>query len=134
MFNIEENIEKYGYSVIATSTHEGIPFAYTIGLSELDIRELVIVGLPPNTAHMIIANAVGNIMDRNEYQDEEIISDLCNLTIKASHLHTSEKPASQCFQAIYRNENSLFTQLLYPDKNGMFSNEILDFQAMNVVE
>jgi hypothetical protein len=54
---LEANISQYGWavqSVFGTVENPGAPFAYTIGLHDKGVPELLVIGLPGEIAHPLI--------------------------------------------------------------------------------
>ena len=57
MNKIKEDIERVGFSIIATTTGEGgFTFAYTVGLSLQGHPEVLLKGLPPAIMHDLLHN------------------------------------------------------------------------------
>jgi hypothetical protein len=62
-----EHIDRVGWSVMAvvpTDDDPDPPFAYTVGLTEHDFPELIIAGLPPDTAHALLNDLARRVYDR----------------------------------------------------------------------
>ena len=50
---IDADVKKFGQSIIGTETEERVPMAYTVGLAEADLPELVCFGLQPKDISLL---------------------------------------------------------------------------------
>lgn len=65
---IEENIEKYGHTVIATYTSM-TNMAYTVGLTDKGLSEIVVFGLPEQSAHIVLNDSAQLAMENKLFLD-----------------------------------------------------------------
>lgn len=74
-------------------------YFYTVGLSDMDLPEVLVFGLPPNLAGYFL-NIIGFLMQdgRLKLEDGLINNELGNLPFRFKHLNESES-ANPCFQA-----------------------------------
>jgi hypothetical protein len=119
-------IAEHGFSVMAVFASEKSPgFAYTVGLTESAKHpELLIFGLPPQMAHIVMHNLVARIKQGDVYRDSDLIVDvLSHLPIAAKSIAT-EKAADYTVQLFNyyagRPLPPTVLQLVLPDTRGQF--------------
>lgn len=98
--NIEKNIKEYGCSVVSFPGPGNRTITYSIGRSDLGLHELVIVGLAPHFATMIINDIT---KDRAAFQAGDETSDFTNLPIRFGAV-CPEAVSQYLCQAVYREE------------------------------
>ena len=125
---LEENIAEYGWTAVGTETHDGVPFLYTIGLTEkYNHPEVVITGIGMQQAKAIVDCAVKKIEDGRQFgvdeiSDEVIIgSDGSSVNVKFVSTNMHNRIRYMC-QAYYHHDENDFKalQLLWPDTSGVF--------------
>jgi hypothetical protein len=121
--HIENAIAKVGHAVIGThDLHNS--FAYTIGLTEIGLPELIICGMNQQYGALFL-NQAAEIMKRSgAFADGAIDEDLAHLPSGFKDV-TVKQASGHALQAIYRYEGTelesklRFIQFVIPDKVGV---------------
>lgn len=115
-------IEKYGHGVITTGTeHHGekITMAYTLGLYERGLPELLVFTLPAQVAGMLL-NEAAELLKRGELSLDAPCTQLANLPV-AFVAVSPEDAADYIVQANNRANRSLpVWQMVWTDTQGNF--------------
>ncbi|BCL14684.1 DUF4262 domain-containing protein [Micromonospora sagamiensis] len=121
----QEHIDTIGWAVTAVVPDPGetdSPFAYTVGLTERDLPELVIAGLDPLIAHELL-----NDMARRVYSGAQSLTHgqrVDDLLVGYDAVIV-EGPATEALHpgaayARYGNDRVYLQQIVWPDKHGRF--------------
>lgn len=115
-------IEKNRFAVIMVGGSEDTPsFAYTVGLTNLNHPELVMVGLPPALAHQLLNDAGAMLLDGvAEYKDGDRIDHLIrDLPVVVQDLQYPDELFGMCCRILGKG-NFRMHQVFMPDPNGKF--------------
>lgn len=124
---VRTDIMRYGWhdiGVFPTVDEPGVPFNYTIGLTERGLPELIIFGLPGTAAHQLLRCAIADIERDGEISDgaltDQVLRDyLCVYRELPRALASVEH---MCWADAYyadRQDVRMF-QVVWPDRNGRF--------------
>ncbi|TOJ14054.1 DUF4262 domain-containing protein [Vibrio parahaemolyticus] len=130
---IHENIENYGWHMFGISPSRGDeyhnPFFYTVGLTDLDLPELILVGgMRSEHVHTIFTSIIDewrqNGVKMGIQADFIADRDGNNLPIKIVELDNSDdllrdEFAVQAFEYYKPFTTPKFAQILWPDMNGL---------------
>ena len=122
---MESDIGGCGWSVIATENDER-SFAYTIGLSQFDHPEIIILGFEPFMACQVL-NIIG---DRIKKGESFVLPEDANVADVITKLPVKFKPAPDyihddyTFQARNRFPGCNVIQVILPGKNGKFPGDV----------
>lgn len=127
MENARKMIAEHGWlgvGVMPTEKDKGtFPFTYTVGFTELNHPEVIVLGLPPAQAHHILHNVYSRIMDGEKFADgdkaDEIIT---NFSVSFKALPPDGAPLNMARQ-YYDMEELPALQLLWPDAEGYFPDD-----------
>lgn len=122
--NVREKIMKHGWMVQGVFGDEGGPgFAYTIGLTEAGLPELLISGNLDNQVAMQLLNAAAALHVANEFQPGDEISDIANVVFRVVACKP-DAPVQQALNYYHDPKGSKGTvrtlQLVWPDDNGLY--------------
>lgn len=115
-------IEEYGWAiqgVFPTEDHPGPYFDYTVGLHLKGLPELVIYGLPHQSAAKLLNQLALKQIEEGpltpgQRLEDELKNGLDLYTLDATHDH-------ECFQAQYMaKEDITVIQIVWPDQNNKF--------------
>ncbi|MEV5691989.1 DUF4262 domain-containing protein [Micromonospora globbae] len=121
----QKHIDEIGWSVTAVlpaPTEAGAPFAYTVGLTEHDVPELVIAGLDPHIAQALLNDLARRVHDRAERLTHgQRVTDL----LVGYDAVIVEGPATEALHpgaayARYGADRVRLQQIVWPDKHGRF--------------
>ena len=125
--NIEEKISKDGFHITSVLEEENFtPFSYSTGIFEnYKIPELFISGLGPNLSKQLIDSYVNKFKYENIPLNEKIF----DLTERFSVYFIEVKNESLADYVLssirhYENKEFKYLQLIFPDLNGNFPNEL----------
>lgn len=115
--SMREKIDCYGWAVQWIERSKLYPsWAYTVGLTEHDLPELVVTGLQPDRAMEVLNGFAAHLMHAPEPEPgtrQQIRDDLSvefvALTEPSAHLHTAIALCGSSVRAV---------QLVYPDDRG----------------
>lgn len=122
---ILSTIEKYGwFAQIVGGTDNAPWFAYTIGLSDKNLPELLITGLHPEKAHEFI-NLVGKglVAKKFEAHDGELLNGILTVTLMLRELNVRDIEEIMTGFIQYAGDSTKpmkYMQVLFPDANGKF--------------
>ncbi len=116
---VRDLIAEHGWmvqGVFPTETSPGAPFAYTIGLTAAGLPELVIAGLPAETAGAILNTAARHHLT-DEIKPGAVLDDLASVPFRVV-----AAPSAEIQQArnIYPAAGVRAVQLVWPDDAGAF--------------
>ncbi len=120
------NVEKFGWhctSVAPRSGDEGESFSYTIGLSQtFDSTELIMFGLPSDTAHSIFSIFVDRLREGRpiplESPSDDLLKDYPCVFVPVPRARYSDYVFSALWY--YAEQEFRLHQLVYPDREGRF--------------
>jgi hypothetical protein len=116
--DINNYIKQYGCSIIATETDD-TSMSYTVGLSDSDLPEIVVFGLPPVSAHAIL-NDAAKLLKEDKLPLDTPISELANLPVVCKQV-PAERGVGYINVANTRAGKPVnLIQLVWPDKEGHF--------------
>jgi hypothetical protein len=123
---LEANIQKFGHTVIATEAEVNgysIPMAYTVGLADAALKEMVVFGLPPQVALSVLNDAARRARAGTLPLDSAV-DDICNFPVVFKLVEASAA-AEYILAANQRAGHSLrAVQMVWPDKGGRFPWEV----------
>lgn len=124
---VYNNIKSNGYHTTAVLEEINFtPFAYSTGIFEkFKIPELFISGLGPNLSEELIENYVGKF----KFSEVPLNRRIKNLSDRFAVYFISLKNSDVAEYALtsikfYENRHYQYLQLVFPDLNGKFPNEI----------
>jgi hypothetical protein len=120
--HIDKAIASVGHAIIGThDLHNS--FAYTIGLTEIGLPELIICGMNQQYGAMFLNQAAAIMKESGAFADGTINGDLAHLPCGFKDV-TVKQASGHALQAIYRYEDTdlasklRFIQFVIPDKIG----------------
>jgi hypothetical protein len=116
MPSLEDSIARYGWAVQIVADRP--LFAYTIGLADKGLPEVIMFGLPPKVMHQFL-NIVGLKFTKEGVPPLD--TDLLDLAERfPARLLPAPRAVADLYmhQARFRNENYTAVQLVWPDKRG----------------
>lgn len=121
-FQLEEAIIQHGNAIIQTETHyqgKMVTLVYSVGLSDIDLPEIVTFSLPAVTATHIINDAAKLLREGNLPLDTPI-DNICTLPLVFKAV-APENAAEYIIQANNRSLRQLpAIQMIWPDKESRF--------------
>ncbi|QSB26252.1 DUF4262 domain-containing protein [Flavobacterium sp. CLA17] len=124
---VYDNIKNIGYHTTAVMEAENFtPFAYSTGIFEnFKIPELFISGLGPNLSGEIIKNYAEKYKNSTVPVNKKIddLTDRFSIYFIKVHNENLEEYVLTSIK-FYENRNYEYLQLVFPDLNGKFPNEI----------
>jgi hypothetical protein len=125
--NIEEKISKDGFHITSVLEEENFtPFSYSTGIFEnYKIPELFISGLGPNLSKQLIDSYVNKFKYENIPLNEKIFDLTKRFSVYFIEVK-NESLADYVLSSIrhYENKEFKYLQLIFPDLNGNFPNEL----------
>ena len=95
---------------------EGVPFAYTIGLSAMNHAEIVVTGLPQKVAHAFL-NLIGEeVRSGRIFRPETIVYDLTEDEAPIAFLEVADTSELTAIEQVYGSIRAL--QLVWCDSAG----------------
>jgi hypothetical protein len=120
---IRADVQRVGWSAIATADVDGTPYLYTIGLEErYEHPELTVAGLPPQRAHSIVAAVCDLIAAGRRLQAGELLDGVlsgCPLLVQSRDVGADGLLWAQA-AGHYQDAWFRILQLLWPDSHGRF--------------
>lgn len=120
--DIEARIQVHGFVVIATATETAkgdLSMAYTIGLSDEGLPELILFGIPQRSAHVLL-NEAANMLRQGKLPVDVPLTELASMPTYMREV-TPEAAAPYIIQANERAGRTLpALQLVWPDPAGRF--------------
>jgi hypothetical protein len=115
-------ISEHGWmvqGVFPAEDDQGEPFAYTVGLTAAGRAELVIAGLPMETAQQLLNDAAKRSLTR-ELRAGDVLEE-----VASAPLRVVEAPSAEVNMArhLYRGRQVSALQLVWPDRDGAFPGE-----------
>ncbi len=111
-----EMIEQYGWAVqyvMAGDQPGDVEFAYTVGLTTLGHPEVVIQGLPPDSAKTYL-NIVGRgVRDGSRFEPGLITTDLPGLPVRCAFIAVEDSSELVAIEQIYDEVEAV--QFVWPD-------------------
>lgn len=130
---IKSDIARYGWSGIFVfdSDADRPPFLYTIGLTEIDLPEILVVGLPPDIAHGMVISAIKDMLDEGYVPKDGTVTEkvLTGYKVRYRDLDANLARTHYACQAFFYYENFAgprtpsVIQLVWPDEQGRFPGE-----------
>ena len=124
---VYDNIEKFGYHTTAVAEEKGFtPFAYSTGIFEnFKIPELFISGLGPNLSGDIIKKYTEKYKFENVPLNEKITDLIDVFPVYFIKVNVDDlKNYALTSIKFYENRDYEYFQVIFPDLNGNFPNEI----------
>ena len=115
---IGNHIKEYGCSIISTDT-DGTRMAYTVGLSDSGLPEIVVFGLPPASAHGIL-NDAAKLLKEDKLPLDAPISELAKLPLVCKQVPAERGVGYINFAIIWAGRPVNLIQLVWPDEKGHF--------------
>lgn len=113
--DIDAIIKEHGVALLATSTMEGLPYVYSIGLAATLGYELYIVGLAPDMAHTILNSMVNRLKDA-PIDDHTPVDDIINKSLWLQRREPTGQEQLLFGVAFTRGRRpEYFRQVLWPD-------------------
>jgi len=118
--HITSMIAQSGHAIIATDDgHRS--FAYTIGLTEQDLPEVIIFGMNQQYAGFYLNEAARIMKEQGAFADGSVNNDLSHLPCGFKEV-SAEQAEGYALQALYRYEDCpvppKFIQMVVPDREG----------------
>lgn len=127
---IKDNIDQHGWHlqyVFGDEARKSKPFFYTIGLTDMGLPEMILVGgIPTHYAHAIISDLMRKWKGegfKNETRYDIIgTSTGAKMPVEIAELYTGDgrlrsEYAIQAFE-YYKGQDIRFAQILWPDREG----------------
>jgi hypothetical protein len=112
-------IEEHGWAVRLVSPRvgdEGVPFAYTVGLTAMGHPEIVEQGLPSETVHQFL-NLVGKeVKAGRRFDAPSIVRDLTEGNHPVAFIRVEDTSALTAVEQVYGTVEAL--QLVWSDSSG----------------
>lgn len=123
----EEVIRQYGFQDVGVMAdyEEMTPgFNYTVGLTEMNWPEFIIIGLPNDVAHFLITSIIEKYKKEESVpQIGDLIENLSPYTLRLGRV-TQENIEEYMCQAVYYygEKNTTFEalQIIWPDESGRY--------------
>ena len=131
MQKISEDVQKFGWHVLAVSCDSSPSFSYTIGFEEsLNHPEVIISGLKIDLMHRLL-NKIGTLIKQGrKFKNGDLSDELIKgFPVKFVPVKESELPGFLGLAEAYydgREFNAL--QCIWPDKNGVFQTKSNKYQ------
>ena len=114
-------IDEHGHMVQSVFADARTPdFAYTIGLSTRGLPELVVIGLPSETATHAL-NQIAQRLAKDSIPDHQDITEIANMPLR---LRTVDPDAAWVHMGVARSllqtRPTAIRQVLWPDPSGRF--------------
>lgn len=125
-FHRETLIQKHGFmvqGVFGTDKAPEPPFAYTIGLHQKNRPEIIVFGLPPETAHQLLNTVARLLLDRETALPK--IREKLTLPGWGVPAYLVSVPAVRAELYAYgaatrSQQQATYFQVVWPDKAGLF--------------
>lgn len=115
---VREIIDRVGWMVQGVFGEGEPPFAYTVGLTEKQMPELYIFGLPPEVAARTLNDAAQQMLDRGEpFVDDEVVEKVLTIPLVARAASSLEDVGVA--RRFYGHDIDL-VQLVWPDPEGRY--------------
>ena len=119
------DIEKYGWHVVGVFEEENSPgFTFTVGLYyQFEHPEILIMGLPQQTAHALLTTAVEMIREGFRFEPGQLYPELANFPFAVAPIHLDHYKEHLGYGIwFYRSLSEPFPaiQLIWPDKAGFY--------------
>lgn len=120
-------IEKHGYAV--QSVMDNPPMSYTVGLTDLGLPELVMVGVPIPSMQAIINEAVARMRSTQPFAPGQLQSELANLPLRIDAVHISQVLGRLYMLIGYEKRRQRqvtelkVLQLVWPDQDGRYPDD-----------
>lgn len=136
MAAIREKILAYGWMVVgvyADSPGDGSAFAYTIGLTDAGLPELLITGNLDYALMQTLLNDAAHLHVETELKPGDEVSEIANVVFKVA-LCGPEAPIQQAHNYYYHRPERTHSrvrvlQLIWPDENGLYPGPFSRFDA-----
>lgn len=123
---VKENIDKYGVSLTSVFDPDDAapPFTYSIGMSQLQLPELIIQGLPPESSAATI-NLIHEMAEQRsfDYSQPCIVTGLLEGGYKLAFMPVDERCKKDYTIQVgryYNSEHYDVVQIVVPDRNNLF--------------
>lgn len=120
-------IEKHGYAV--QSVMDNPSMSYTVGLTDLGLPELVMVGVPIPSMQAIINEAVARMRSTQPFAPGQLQSELANLPLRIDAVHISQVLGRLYMLIGYEKRRQRqvtelkVLQLVWPDQDGRYPDD-----------
>lgn len=120
-------IEKHGYAV--QSVMDNPSMSYTVGLTDLCLPELVMVGVPIPSMQAIINEAVARMQSTQPFAPGQLQSELANLPLRIDAVHISQVLGRLYMLIGYEKRRQRqvtelkVLQLVWPDQDGRYPDD-----------
>jgi hypothetical protein len=102
--------------VFPTENDPGVDFAYTVGLTAAGLPELVISGLPHETAATLLNDAARHSLTA-EVKPGDVLNDIASVPFKVAPAPRAEVNMAR---HLYGPDTVLALQLVWPDNEGFY--------------
>ena len=117
---VEDGIARYGWYVIGVvGDTPGETFFYTVGLTAAEHPELVVSGLPQQTAHNILTELAIRVVRHGADISGELADVIRGLPVRIVDVSAADVPTNVAFR-IYGEERVSACQVVWPDPDGRF--------------
>lgn len=124
---VDDNIKKHGYQATFVFADSTPSFCYSTGIyKSFGIPEIFISSLPQNLSQGLIENYVNKFKNSDSIPIDKRIDDLTD----RFSIYLIEVPTAKLTDFIlssirfYKDEDYKYVQLIYPDTDGLFPNDI----------
>lgn len=120
MARIDAMIAEYGWAVLNVAprtANDGAAFTYTVGLTEFDHPELIIMTLPYQHAHTMLNELGRRVRDGERFTAGMTLLEVGNLAMKTVDV-VDIRPYFGAARRKYHRVRAL--QVVWPDKNSRF--------------
>jgi hypothetical protein len=124
---VDENIRRHGYHSTFVFASKRPSFCYSTGIyKNFGIPEIFISSLPQNLSHGLIENYVNKFKQSESIPMDRRIDDLTDRFPVYLIDVSTDKLADWILSSIrfYKNQDYRYLQLIYPDTEGRFPNDI----------
>lgn len=136
MHQAGENIKKFGWHAVGVGSGADSlaepTFIYTVGLREtFDHPELVVSGLPMQTAHSLISSAI-SILQENPLEAGELLEGIVmGWPVRIDEVDSDYLRNFSVARDYYQDDHVAFLQIIWPDSEGIMPgsdevNEVVD--------
>lgn len=117
--NIEAVIAEHGWGVVVVAGDSEQPsFAYTLGLADKDLPELLVIGLPPPTAHGILNDAARIAVNSGGLEEGRLLGGVAKMALQVRALDPAIA-RRVCRMAAVRTSYALaVSQIVWPSPEG----------------
>lgn len=124
LMEAEQRIKNYGLCVVATETEtpDGkyrTPMAYTVGLSDVGLKDIIVFCMPFKPAQAIL-NYAAELLKKNELPADQPITELANFPLIFKNVSAEAVEPYMTLTNCRANEPLPAFQMVWPDNKGLF--------------